>query len=183
MYSNVFYGANFLDYVGYVDSKLTMVRPANGQEYDSWILGQYFDIVISGPTAADDTTLAAIAAINALPERVVYEHKALVETAREAYSKVATTEQQALVTNYGALISAEQRIIALTPVEEVPVEETPENTGNALPLVLVLLLAALVVGTAAVTLKNRGIRITPAKKKSGEQAEEAAEIAEETTEE
>jgi hypothetical protein len=66
MYSNVFYGANFVDYEGYVDNKLTMVRPANGQEYDSWILGQYFDIVISGPTAADDTTLAAIAAINAL---------------------------------------------------------------------------------------------------------------------
>ena len=186
MYSNVFYGANFVDYVGYVTDKLIMVRPANGREYDSWILSQYFDITISGPTAADDTTLAAIEAINALPERVVYEDKALVEAAREAYTKIATTEQQALVTNYGTLISAEQRIIALTPVEEVPVEEETRDNSQALTIVLILMMAALVLFTAFAALKSKGI---PAKlaarkaKKNQEAAEEATEAAEENTEE
>ena len=118
MYSNVFYGANFVDYVGYVEDKLTMVRPANGEGYDSYIYGQYFDMIIDGAQAADKTTVAAINAIKALPERVSYEDKALVEAARAAYTKIATTMQQALVFNYADLISAEQRITALTPAEE-----------------------------------------------------------------
>lgn len=129
MYSNVFYGANFVDYVGYVENKLIMVRPVNGQNYNSYIFDQYFDLRINGATGADDVTLAAIAAINAIPERVTYEHKAIVEAARAAYSKIATTEQQALVTNYSKLITAEQRIIALTPEAEVPVE--PETVAKA----------------------------------------------------
>ena len=119
-YSNVFYGANFVDYVGYVNNKLTMVRPVNGQYYDTYIMDQYFDLSIDGAAGADDTTLAAIAAINAIPERVVYEHKSLVEAARAAYNKIATKEQQALVTNYDVLVSAEQRITALTPAPEEP---------------------------------------------------------------
>ena len=179
MYSNVFYGANFVDYVGYVTDKLSMIRPANGQYYDSWILGQYFDITISGPTAADDTTLAAIAAINALPERVTYEDKALVEAARTAYTRIATTEQQALVTNYGTLISAEQRIIALTPVEEIPVEEETKDNSQALTIVLVLILAAVVLGTVGFALKDRGIFAKLLSKK----AEKTGEAAAETTEE
>ena len=182
MYSNVFYGANFVDYVGYVNDKLIMVRPVNGQHYDSFVYGQYFDITISGPTAADDTTLAAIAAINAIPERVAYEHKALVEAAREAYTKIATTEQQALVTNYSVLISAEQRIVALTPVEETPAEEEPKDKGPVLTIVLVLMLAAVVIGTAVVTLKNKGIPAKLlAKKAAGKEA--AGEAAEEADEE
>ena len=97
-----------------------MVRPVNGQYYDTYIMDQYFDLSIDGAAGADDTTLAAIAAINAIPERVVYEHKYLVEAARAAYNKIATKEQQALVTNYDVLVSAEQRITALTPAPEEP---------------------------------------------------------------
>ena len=179
LYSNVFYGANFVDYVGYVTDKLTMVRPVNGKNYDSYILGQYFDITLSGPAAADDTTLAAIRAIQALPERVAYEDKALVEAAREAYSRIATTEQQALVTNYSALISAEQRILALTPVEEeVRNEEETKDNSLALTVVLVVLLAAVVLGTAAAALKNKGILAKLAarkEKKSHDTVEEANE--------
>jgi hypothetical protein len=167
MYSNVFYGANFVDYVGYVSDKLTMIRPVNGKGYDSYIYGQYFDLAIDGAQAPDKNTMAAIAAINALPERVGYGDKALVEAARAAYDKIATYEQMAQVTNYAALVSAEQRIIALTPVDEnaqtvdptaettVP-EETKElpsekteggNGGGVLVLVLtVLALAALGLG-------------------------------------
>ena len=123
MYSNVFYGANFVDYVGYVDNKLTMIRPVNGKYYDSFVLGQYFDRSFDGAAGADDVTLAAIAAINAIPERVSYSDKPLVEAARAAYARIATTEQQALVTNYSVLATAEQRIISLTPVEEEVTEE------------------------------------------------------------
>jgi hypothetical protein len=36
-YSNVFYGANFVDYVGYVENKLIMVSPVNGIGYDSFV--------------------------------------------------------------------------------------------------------------------------------------------------
>jgi len=137
MYSNVFYGANFVDYVGYVDQKLTMVRPANGKNYDSFIMNQYFDLVIDGANAADDVTLAAIRAINNIPERVTFEDKAIVDAAREAYTKIATTEQQALVTNYGVLVSAEQRVIALDPAnqeveQETPVEEEKTSKGGSL---------------------------------------------------
>ena len=151
LYSNVFYGANFVDYVGYVEDKLTMVRPVNGEGYDSYIYGQYFDMVIDGAQAADKVTLAAIAAIDAIPERVTYEDRALVEAARAAYTKIATTMQQAQVRNYADLISAEQRITALTPTEEGAVEETapteeaaPEKTegGNGGIVAVILLLAA-----------------------------------------
>ena len=122
MYSNVFYGANFVDYVGYVEDKLTMVRPVNGEGYDSYIYGQYFDMTIDGAQAADKVTVAAINAINAIPERVGYEDRALVEAARAAYTRIATLMQQAQVFNYADLISAEQRITALTPAEDLPGE-------------------------------------------------------------
>ena len=122
-YYNVFYGANFIDYVGYVDNKLTMVRPVNGQHYETYIMGQYFDLYIDGAAGADDITLAAIAAINAIPERVTYAHKDIVEAARVAYNKVTNKLQQSLVTNYDILVSAEQRISALAPKDEV--EEVP----------------------------------------------------------
>ena len=129
-YSNVFYGANFVDYVGYVNDKLTMVKPVNGKFYDTYIMDQYFNLSADGAAGADDTTLAAIAAINAIPERVTYEHKSIVEAARAAYNKIATKEQQALVTNYDVLVSAEQRITALTPApEEPPVVEEEPKTG------------------------------------------------------
>ena len=95
-------------------------------------MNQYFDLTIDGAAGADDVTLAAIAAINAIPERVTYEHKAIVEAARAAYNKIATKEQQALVTNYDVLISAEQRIKALTPApEDQPVEDNKPVSGAA----------------------------------------------------
>ena len=134
MYSNVFYGANFVDYVGYVDNKLTMVRPSNGQHYDTFVLDQYFDIVIDGAPGADDITLAAIDAINRIPERVTYEDRDIVYAARAAYDKIATKIQQSLVTNYDVLVTAEQRIKALTPTdgsEGSSGDESGENSPKA----------------------------------------------------
>ena len=158
MYSNVFYGANFVDYVGYVDQKLTMVRPANGKNYDSFIMSQYFDLVIDGKNAADDVTLAAINAINAIPERVAFEHKAIVEAARAAYTKIATIEQQALVYNYGTLVSAEQRVIALDPANQQPQEEIPETPEKKSASGLVIVIGVVAFAAVCVAIFARDIK-------------------------
>ena len=155
MYFDVFYGATFVDYVGYVEDKLTMVRPVNGTNYDSYILSQYFDVTIDGAQAPDKQTLSAIAAIKAIPERVSYEQKYIVENARALYSKIGLLEQQALVTNYSDLVSAEQRIIALTPTDEPA--EVPDGEpaaegihGGIIALIVILcVLVAFAGGIAA----------------------------------
>jgi hypothetical protein len=147
MYSNVFYGANFVDYVGFVDQKLTMVRPINGQHYETFVLGQYFDLIIDGGNAADDVTLAAIAAIDAIPERVTWEQRAIVEAARAAYDQVATTEQQALVTNYADLISAEQRVAATAPEQtpSAPAEQAQTEKMKINPYIWVIAVLAIII--------------------------------------
>ena len=121
-YNNIFYGANFVDHIGYVNDSnrnyanmgnLIMVAPSNGVYYDSFILGQYFSSSISGAVAADDLTMAAIAAINALPERVTLDDEQLVTAARSAYNKISSVEQQALVTEHlQKLVTAENLIKA-----------------------------------------------------------------------
>ena len=164
LYSNVFYGASFVDYVGHVDTKLTMIRPVNGENYDSFIYGQYFDVAIDGAQAPDKNTLKTIAAIRAIPERVTYENRAVVETARALYNKIPTLEQQALVTNYADLVSAEQRIVSLTPTEEpaeTPTETPEEPKGNgkgwliALIVLVCLIFAAAFGGAAYVVIKAK----------------------------
>jgi hypothetical protein len=158
MYSNVFYGANFVDYVGYVTDKLMLVHPVNGQHYDSFIMNQYFDLTVAGAAAADDITLAAIEAINEIPERVVYEHKAIVEAARAAYNKIATTGQQALVTNYDKLLQAEQRILALTPEEDPPAADVEEPTSDWSLIAVIAVCVIVLIGggvTAYILLHKR----------------------------
>ena len=176
LYSNVFYGANFVDYVGYVKNKITMVRPVNGVYYDSFIMDQYFNRAFEGAAAADDVTLAAIKAINAIPERVSYEDKAIVENARAAYNKIATIEQQALVTNYDVLVTAEQRIIALTPVEEEVVNEETVAKKNMTWLAWVIIGLGAAGVTTAVVIETRNTQ----KKKEKESAKE--EISAESSE-
>ena len=149
MYSNAFYGANFVDYVGFVEQKLTMVRPINGQHYETFVLAQYFDLIIDGGNAADDVTLAAVAAIDAIPERVTWEQRALVEAARKAYDQVATTEQQALVTNYAKLISAEQRVAATAPEQQetAPQQQAQPEKLKINPFVwVIVVLVAIIAG-------------------------------------
>lgn len=184
MYSNVFYGASFVDYVGRVQNKLTMVRPENGQYYDSFVMSQYFDLVIDGPTAPDKITMAAINAIKAIPEKVTYEQRALVEAARAAYNKIATVAQQALVTNYADLVTAEQRILALTPVEDAAASATPAFVFNAMGLLIIVAAVAVVCGGAVVVtghgeqLKTLLVKVQPKKAKQ----EEADEVKENETE-
>ncbi len=125
--TNIYYGANFVDYVGKVANKLVMVRPANGQNYNSFIFKQYFDVVVDGDIAPDDITLSVIAAINNLPEKVALSDKALVELARALYNKIMTNEQKSIVDEnglYAKLTAAEKRISDL---------EFLQNDGNQDP--------------------------------------------------
>ncbi len=185
MYSNVFYGANFVDYIGFVEDKLVMVRPANGQHYDTYILDMYFDLTVDGATAADDVTLAAIAAINAIPDRVTYENRAIVEAARAAYNKIATTEQQALVLNYADLVSAEQRIIQLTPGTGEEIPEDPEEPIKTIPWLIWLVIGLGIAVVAVVVLCERGKEAKQKKQAAAEAARnaEAAAASQETSEE
>ena len=135
--SNVYYGASFVDYIGYLKNPIVMVRPMNGKYYDSFILDQYFNVVIDGEAAADATTLKAIAAIRLIPDKVTLSDADLVAAAREAYDLIATMEQKALVTEYDKLVQAEKRIKVLLEMEneelptETPAEEVePEETAS-----------------------------------------------------
>ena len=151
MYSNVFYGANFKDYVGYVESKPIMVSPINGVGYDSFICDQYFGYRIEGPAAPDKITVAAINAIKLIPERVTLDHKEIVAAARAAYDKIATLEQMALVSNYNALVTAEQRIAALEPTEEAPAPVEAES-GSAVWWILIIAIGGMV---SFIVIRNR----------------------------
>ncbi len=131
LYSNVYYGANFVDYIGYVDNNLVMVRPSNGQNYETFIYGQYFGTVIDGSLAADDVTLSAIAAIVQIPSSVKLEHESIVILAREAYDKIATDEQRALIYDYYMTLSAAERKIAALKSAEAP-SKGDDNTSDDL---------------------------------------------------
>ena len=191
--ANVYYGATFVDYVGLTEGDLILVRPSNGRQYGSFIWGQYFSTVVDGAAAADEVTLAAIAAINALPDTVSLADKPLVEAAREAYNKISTVEQRALVTNYAKLEQAEKRIKDLEYLESGDTPETDTETvaeggffetlsPAAITLgVLLLLMTATAVVFALLYARKRNVTVpasvapSPAEEMSAE-----ATLAEET---
>ncbi len=165
-YSNVYYGANFIDYVGKNDAYVTMIRPVNGQYYDTFIFDKYFSLTYDGAAAADDITLAAIAAIDKIVEiiesgqNISLKHEAIVVAAREAYDKIATREQQALVTNYNFLTDAEKRIAALkadTTPEPDPEPTDPENNifGQVLAVLAVAVFAGVILLLACLLNKKK----------------------------
>lgn len=133
--TNIYYGANFVDYIGHINNKIVMIRPANGRNYNSFIFGQYFNVVIDGDIAPDDITLEAISAINNLPAKVALSDKALVELARALYNKIVTNEQKSIVDEnglYAKLTAAEKRISDLEFLqnEDNNTQEPDDNTGN-----------------------------------------------------
>ncbi len=136
--TNFFYGANFVDYVGFVDSNVAMIRPSNGKNYDTFIMQKYFNLTVDGATAPDSVTLAAIEAIMKLPTNskdITLDHKPLVEAARAAYNKIMTDEQRALVPGdvLAILTNAEQRIADLEYLagdEVAPEIVPPQQTKN-----------------------------------------------------
>ena len=121
-YNNFYFGANFVDYIGHIENKLVMVKPANGQNYESFIFAQYFDTIVDGNNAAMDDTLNVISLINALPNNIRLTDKEAVVEARDAYNAIPTLEQQALVLNYSKLVSAEATIKFL---------EQQQSSGNS----------------------------------------------------
>ena len=152
-YHNTYYGASFVDYVGHVDNPITMVRPVNGHHYDSFIFAQYFDTFVDGSAAADEITLAAIAAINAIPDKVTLEDKALVEAARAAYDKISTMEQKALVYNLDKLTQAERRIADLEALAgEGGSGEQGTESLKGLSVTKVLSIALAIVGAISLVL-------------------------------
>ena len=154
--SNFYYGATFVDYVGHVENKITIIRPSNGKYYDSFIMDQYFGITINGATAADDITLAAIAAIGRIPQDakdVKLEHKALILAAREAYDKITSYDQRALISNdlLAILTAAEQKIKNLEAVPEIIVPETIVDVVEKLnPNVIANIIIAVIFGLIVV---------------------------------
>ena len=149
--STVFYGATFVDYIGHYDADLIMVRPVNGRNYETFVMGQYFTLTIDGASAADDVTQAAIDAINALPDTVSLSDKAAVEAARTAYDLISTTEQKALVTNYSKLTQAEKRVADLEYLQnqQIPTEPTEGPSGNDGPGAGIAIAVILFLGAAA----------------------------------
>jgi len=96
-------------------------------------MNQYFDVRIDGQQAPDVAAAAAIHAIKQIPERVTWNDKPLVEAARAAYDKVATTLQQGLVSNYGDLVAAEQRIKLLDPANQEKEDKEEDKNTAATP--------------------------------------------------
>ena len=108
--TNYYYGANFVGYIGKLENKIVMVKPANGRNYDSFIFGQYFGTVVNGSNATMDATLAVIDLISAIPADITLADEAAVVAARTAYDALTSLDQKALVTNYSYLENAENTI-------------------------------------------------------------------------
>ena len=174
--TNIYYGANFVDYIGHITDKIVMIRPANGKNYNSFIFGQYFNVVIDGDIAPDNMTLEVIAAINNLPAKVSLSDKALVELARALYNKIVTNEQKSIIDEnglYAKLTAAEKRISDLEFLQnednQTPNEpneggdnnnEEPKDeklpTGAIVAIVILSVIAAVAVaGCVVLVLKSR----------------------------
>jgi len=171
--TNIYYGANFVDYIGHIDNKIVMTRPNNGKNYDSFIFNQYFALTIDGETAPEEATLKAIAAILEIPENdsLKLEHKGIVEAARAAYSLVTSLTQQGIIKDqgyYDILSAAENKIADLeyvnnnkpgdkpgegepgtdTPGTDTPGQgdtEEPEAEKSVLGIVILVILAVVAV--------------------------------------
>ncbi len=135
--TSFYYGANFVNHIGQIENKLVMVKPANGQNFDTFIFSQYFATTVDGSNAADETTVAVIALIDALPEKITLSDEAAVVAARAAFSEITSYEQQALVTNLNKLTAAESTIkyLKLRNDEsgEDPITPPDEENKTALP--------------------------------------------------
>jgi hypothetical protein len=172
--TNIYYGANFVDYIGHLnnvkngkDNRIVMVRPINGNYYDTFIFNQYFKTIVDGAAAADEVTLNAINLINNLPAPnvIALSDKAQVEAARAAFNLIMTTSQQALVESILPLLKeAEKRIETLEylqnqnnnpvipdepdepTIDKPVVDETDEGGIGTLAVVAIIIGAAILSG-------------------------------------
>ena len=154
-YNNFYFGANFVNHIGHISNKLVMVKPANGQNYNTFIFSQYFGTVVDGNNAAMAGTLNVISLINALPatENVKLTDEAAIVAARQAYDAIASIEQKALVLNYDKLTKVEESLAYLllrepTTPDTPPVDEKPiEQAGlPTYAIILIVIGSVIVVG-------------------------------------
>ena len=114
--------------------------------------------------AATEATLKVIALIETLPtaERVTLEHESEITKVREAYNKLPSVEQQALVSNYSKLEAAESMLEYLKSRTQQTIIEEPIDEGMATwEIVLIVVGGVLVLGGVAT-----GITIFVVKKKN-----------------
>ncbi len=164
--NNFYYGANFVDYIGRVSGNIVMVKPANGQYYDSFIFSKYFATAVAGNNAATQETLNVIALIAALSDRITLADEEAVALARAAYDTLPLIDQQALVANYDKLTKAEATIAYLKRLSEsqVPDEKPPvtdqspvtQEKGISDPMATIMLIAGLIVVGGCVCLLLMG---------------------------
>lgn len=159
-----FYGASFVDRIGHFEPSLVMICPSNGQNYNSFVFNCYFTSSVAGAAAPDSVTAEAIGKIDALPETVTLEDKSAVQEAREAYDKISTMLQKALVTNYDKLTSAEKRIADLEylagqtgtdPGTEPGIKEPIPESVRLIAVSIALVLVAAIVAAAVSGLYGR----------------------------
>ncbi len=188
--NNFYFGANFVDYIGHIRNNLVVVRPANGQNYDTFIMSQYFKSAIMGNNAASDRTLEVIALIDALPEEITLDSKEAVAAARNAYDNLSD-DQKELVTNYVKLTESELKLEQLKNTEG---GETTESKGVSVAVAVIGYVLAGVIAIAfaafvAVILlkKKKSVKADGGADVEGNAAEENAAIesaaAEQTEEE
>lgn len=146
-----YYGATFVDRVGKTDKAMVMVRPANGQNYDSFIFGQYFSATIDGNNAATDATLNVIAMIENLPNITAADEATenAVKAVREAYN-LLSTEQQALVSNYSKLTDAETLIEYLKQQNPPAPKPAPAEDKSFKGGIIAIVIAATALAAGAV---------------------------------
>ncbi|MBP5342490.1 leucine-rich repeat protein [bacterium] len=132
-FTNFYFGANFKDYIGHNTGDLIMVRPKNGNNYDSFIFEQYFSTFVDGIFAPTKDTINIIYLIDSIPENVTLNDEARIVSARNAYDSITSEEQKALVTNYEDLIKAESTLEYLknrNKEQENPVEPVVPDTPS-----------------------------------------------------
>lgn len=131
--SNYYYGATFVNRIGKIASSLTMVKPANGVNYDSLAFNLYFDNIVSGKNAATKATIEVIAMIAALPSDITLADEAQVVAARNAFDALGSFEQQELVDNYATLQNAESTIKYLKQRQDSSSSssETPSSSEDS----------------------------------------------------
>ncbi len=158
--NNFYFGANFVDYIGHISNNLVMVRPANGLNYDTFILSQYFKTSVNGGNAASAKALEVIANIAALPDEITLDNANAVAAARNAYDNLSDDQKQ-LISNVTKLEKAEKTLAALTPAEDKKPTQAKGNDN------LVLVIVGFVLAGAALIALAAYITVTQLKKKMG----------------
>lgn len=128
-YNNFYFGANFVNHIGHIERSLVMIRPANGENYNSFIYGKYFDTVIDGQNAASSVTKNVIEMINALNKTITLDDEAAVVAARNAYNSLPSVQQQALVSNYRVLTEAES-VIEFLKLKDSSSDSSSSSSAN-----------------------------------------------------